>query len=211
MKAPTMLEGGQRREFAAGAYLFHPGMAVDFYLRVENGIARVQLLSASGQELILYRLRPGQSCVLTTSCLLARETYPAEGVAETALEVSLWPARQFRVQFADSASFRNAVLENYAARLTDLLEVVAMLAFEGLDRRLAHALLDRTANERTIVATHAALAQELGVHRESVSRQLKRLEHYGLIRLGRNRIEVLERERLAGIARHVTGITDERD
>jgi CRP/FNR family transcriptional regulator len=207
----STLESGQRRHFVAGAYLFRPGMSADFYLRVETGVARVQLLSDSGRELILYRLHPGQSCVLTTSCLFAQAPYPAEGLAETLLEVTLWPVRRFHQLFAESESFRTAVMENYAQRLAELLGRVSVLMFEGLDRRLARLLIARAERTMSLVITHAALARELSVQRESVSRQLKRLERYGLVRLGRNRIEVVDRARLAGIASCVTEITDDAD
>ncbi len=176
-------------------------MPARFYVRVERGTARVQLLSESGRELLLYRLHPGQSCVLTTSCLLASDLYPAEGIAEDALDVSLLSAVRFRALFAESAAFRTLVLEHYAERLSDLLRVVSGVAFAGLDRRLAQMLLTRADEHGGVLATHAALARELGVHRESISRQLKRLEGYGLIRLGRARVDILDRARLAGIAR----------
>jgi CRP/FNR family transcriptional regulator len=56
--------------FPAGQQLFYPGSSCENYLLVLAGAVKVQIMSESGREVLLYYVRSGDSCVLTTSCML---------------------------------------------------------------------------------------------------------------------------------------------
>ena len=77
-----LARNARRVHLPAGAALFRPGDACRQFLLVGTGGVRVDLVGEAGQALLLYRVRPGQSCVLTTACLMAHEPYSAEGHAE---------------------------------------------------------------------------------------------------------------------------------
>ena len=81
-----VLESGRRVTAEQGDIVFLTGDPVSNYLLAFEGRVRVQAVTESGREVVLYRVELGQSCVLTTSCLLARDAYPAEGIAETGVE-----------------------------------------------------------------------------------------------------------------------------
>ena len=49
------------------------------------GTIKVVKNTAAGRELLLYRVEPGGSCIITSSCLLAHSTYSALGIADTPL------------------------------------------------------------------------------------------------------------------------------
>jgi CRP-like cAMP-binding protein len=66
-----------------------------------------------------------------------------------------------------------------------------------LDQRLADYLLG---HGRIVHATHQALAEELGTVREMVTRLLNRFESAGSVKLGRERIEILDAVALRAIA-----------
>lgn len=180
----------------AGAIAFRAGDTCENYLLVLDGSVRVQKLAENGREITLYRLEGGDACVLTTSCLLARERYPAEGVAETDVTAAAIPTAVFFRALDQSPGFRRFVFTAYGERLSDLILLVEEVAFGRIDGRLAARLLELAGEADALEVTHQALAAELGTAREVVSRQLKDFERHGFIRLLRGRIEILDRKAL---------------
>ncbi|MCP5372360.1 MAG: Crp/Fnr family transcriptional regulator [Hyphomicrobiales bacterium] len=192
----AFLASSQRVRVPAGTVLFQPGAECANYLLVLDGSVRVQMVSEGGREIVLYRVETGETCVLTTSCLLAHETYTAEGVAETAVDALAVPAAVFRRLLADSESFRGFVFAAYGARITNLMMLVEAVAFGRVDLRLAKVLLSRGGGGGRLDITHQELAVELGTAREVVSRQMKEFERRGWVALGRGRVDVLAPDEL---------------
>lgn len=157
------------------------------------GRSRVYKISESGREILLYRVAAGETCVLTTTCLLGRSRYPASTVVEEPIRDVIIPATVFHELMVESEIFRRFVMSNYGDLISDLIVLVDEVAFHGLDARLARQLLEDAAQGSTIERTHQQLADELGTAREVVSRQLKNLENMGLLNLGRGRIELMDK------------------
>lgn len=86
-----------QRPFEAkkGQVIFQPGQECAGYLILAQGAIKVTLTGASGREVVLYRVRPGEVCLQTFSCLVDGTTYAAEGMAETDLKGEIIPAAQF--------------------------------------------------------------------------------------------------------------------
>lgn len=182
-----------------GQVVFRGGDECRNYLLVLDGSVRVQMTAESGREIVLYRVEPGESCVLTTACLLADEPYAAEGVTETPVRAVAVPAATFRDILGRSAALRDFVFATYGARIADLMLLVEEVAFGRVDLRLARLLIERRGGD-AILMTHQELAQELGTAREVVSRQLKEFERRGLLRLGRGRIAITDVAGLSSLA-----------
>ncbi len=176
----------------AGMTVFRTGDRCQNYLLVLAGSIRVQKLSESGREIVLYRVEAGESCVLTTSCLLAAENYPAEAITETEVHGVAIPVDRFQDGLAHSEGFRRFVFSAYARRLSDLIGLVEQVAFLRVDVRLARHLLGHADAQQRLRVTHQDLAVELGTAREVVSRQLKEFERRGWVRLRRGEIAVLD-------------------
>lgn len=189
----------RRVAMPAGARVFEPGQPCSAFLIVIAGRVRVQLTAESGREIVLYRIERGETCVLTTSCLLGSESYGAEALCETAVEALALPAATFRTLLDSSTAFRDAILSAYAARVGDLVLTIEETLFQRVDARLA-ALLRERARDGVVKTTHQALAVELGSAREVVSRILKRFERAGAITLARGAIEIRNARKLADFA-----------
>lgn len=185
---------------AGGSRLFGPGDSPAAMLLVLGGQARVTHLSDQGRELVLYRLTAGESCVLTTACLLAGEDYMATGLAETNLQAVAIPRALFAELLARSAAFRDFVFTSLSRRMTGIFRSIADVAFSRLDVRLAERLLALAGQGTEIVTTHQKLAAELGSAREVISRQLSRLAEQGCISLSRGRITIRQRAALLRLA-----------
>ena len=171
----------------SGTVLFDVDSTCQMFLLPCAGAVRVIKPAASGREILLYRLGPGDSCVLTASCLLGHSSYPARGVVESDLDGYALSQAMFQRLLAESALFREFIFRYFAERVSDLMQLVEEVAFGGMDQRLAHYLLERGPRLET---THQVIADELGTVREVVSRRLKQLEGRGLVRLERGQVEV---------------------
>lgn len=176
----------------AGQTVFQPGTVCQNYLLVARGQVRVQLLTAGGREVVLYHVGPGDSCVLTTSCLLGAAHYPAEGVTATEVTAFALSAADFQHGLDSSAAFRRFVFGNLGRRLSEVIARMEQVVFAPIDTRLAGSLLQLAGAGTQIEATHHTLAVELGTAREVVSRHLKRFEEHGWVRLGRGSIDLLD-------------------
>ena len=190
-------EDGQQVSAPAGHLLFDVDSQCAAFLLLAAGTIRVIKPARSGRELVLYRLGPGDSCILTVSCLLGHAKYPAQGVVEVDLKAYAVSQPMFDELLDESAAFRRFVFQFFSARITQLMELVEEVTFGQLDQRLAVLLLDLGP---TVTATHQMLADELGTVREVVSRILKGFEGLELVRLERGQIQVLDSAGLAEVA-----------
>ena len=157
---------------------------------VVSGEARVYRTSASGRALTLYRIEPGESCILTASCLLSGLPFPAFAEAETDVEALLVPTDAFVSSFERSAPWREHIFQLLARRLARVIELVDAVAFQRVDERLASYLVDHAGADGRIGRTHEALAEALGTSREVVSRALKEFERQGLVALSRGEVRL---------------------
>lgn len=184
-----------------GTMLFGPGNSPENMLFLLDGTVRVQQVSDTGHEIVLYRIHAGQSCVLTTACLLAYEHYSAEGIAETDVQAAAVPRAVFDDLVAQSKSFRDFVFAAFSKRITDLFQMIDEVAFQRIDVRLADKLIELSNGDDRISTTHQKLSVELGTAREVISRQLQEFQRRGWIEQARGSVTILDRnqiEKLAG-------------
>ena len=185
----------------SGTVLFAERQPCNGFPLLLSGTIKVVKSMPAGREMLLYRIEPGGSCVITSSCLLGHMPYSARGIAETALQIAILPKTLFERLIAGDATFRDFVFHLLADRIADLMQLVEEVAFHRLDQRLAKLLLGKS---EPIQATHQGLADELGSVREIVSRLLKGFAAQGFVSIGRERISLLDRDglkQLAGIYR----------
>lgn len=184
----------------AGTTVFSDGSACEHYLLLLEGSVRVQKVAETGREIVLYRVEPGQTCVLTTSCLVGQGVYGADGLTESDVRALLLSPVVFDQLLNRSAVFRQFVFSAYATRISDLLMLVEEVAFGRIDERLAQVLLTKAKAGDSLSLTHHDLAMELGSAREVISRQLKEFERRNWLRLGRGRIDLTDRAALRMLA-----------
>ncbi len=197
---PWLANAIQEITLPAGSLTFRQGDTCANYLLVVSGSIKVIARSPSGREIVLYRVKPCGSCVLTTSCLLSGTQYPAEGITETDVHALAIPARAFNEGLALSEGFRQFIFDSYGQRLVEVIALVEEVSFGHINQRLARYLCEHCDNKDTLNKTHQELATELGSAREVISRQLKDFEQRGWIEPQRGRIRLLEPESLLKLA-----------
>jgi CRP/FNR family transcriptional regulator len=199
-----LLARGTIISMPAKTMVFGPGNSPENMLFLLDGTVRVQQVSDTGHEIVLYRIHAGESCVLTTACLLAYDDYSAEGIAETAVQAAAIPRSLFDDLVAQSKSFRDFVFAAFSKRITDLFLMIDEVAFQRLDVRLADKLIQLSDENHIVATTHQKLSVELGTAREVVSRQLQEFHRRGWIEQSRGRVTLLDPVQLAQLADHNT-------
>jgi CRP/FNR family transcriptional regulator, anaerobic regulatory protein len=176
--------------------LFHENDPCQGFPLVLQGEVRVSRSSASGRELELYRVQPGELCLVSTASLFAGHALSARGMTTQPSQVALLANADFRAGMADER-FRDFVMGLFAVRMADLTGLIDAVAFQRLDTRLAGALLGHGPQVHT---THQALADELGTVREMVTRLLRRFERDGWVTLQRECIAIQNSQALRQLA-----------
>ena len=185
------------RQAPAGAILFEAASPCTGFPMLLEGSVRVVKSAPNGREVQLYRVTPGESCLLSSSCLLGGSAYSATGIAETAVTLLALPPALFHRLLAGHKPFRDYVFGLFSERLADLMALVEAVTFYKLDRRLAALLLGKGELVRT---THQGLADELGSVREMVSRLLSNFQDRGWVELGREQIRITDAAALRRLA-----------
>jgi CRP/FNR family transcriptional regulator len=191
-----LAQAAQPVHLQAGTRVFDERDACQGFPFVLKGSIRVLKSAPNGRELPLYRVAPGETCIISSSCLLGHSDYNARGITEDETDLLLLPRPIFDSLLAH-APFRDFVFELFSERIAELMQLVEEVAFRKLDQRLAALLLGKG---RVVRATHQHLADELGSVREIVSRLLKSFAEQGLVGLGREQIEILDAAGLRRLA-----------
>jgi len=191
-----LLAEAQLLQVPAGTVLFDASQPCRGFPLVLEGAVRVAKFAPNGREILLYRVDPGQGCILSGGCLLGHSDYTARGVAEQDVTLLAVPPALFHELMLEFEPFRRFVFGMYGERLAEVMELVEEVAFRRLDERLAQLLIHRGP---LLEATHQKLADELGSVREIVSRLLRSFEDRGWVKLERERISVLDPKALAGL------------
>lgn len=155
---------------------------------VLEGRARVYKLSESGREITLYRVEPGDSCILTASCIMSGVEFPAFVSTETKVVAIVIPPAVFRRWVNKYDVWSQFLWRLLSSRFAEVISLVEEVAFQRVDKRTADYLLDLADAEGKIKKTHQDIAADLGSSREVISRILKDFEHKGLITLSRGEI-----------------------
>ncbi len=198
-----ILQYGSLAKLPKGTVIFDEGSECNTLAVIITGRVRVYKLGESGKEITIYRIFEGESCILTISSILSNLTFPATAVAEEETEALILPADIFKELVNKDEAWRNYTFGLVNKRLANIITVVEKVAFKRMDERIAEFLVKKSDSEPNgLNITHQEIADELGTHREVISRILKEFEKLELIKLSRNRIEILNRNELFSKVKH---------
>lgn len=161
---------------------------------VTKGAIKVSRTDDEGREIFLYYLYPGQTCAMTLNCCMVEKPSEVKAVAEAGTEYVALPRQQLHKWMMKFDNWRDFTLQSYDERYENLLATIDAVAFRQLDERLLQLLQDKAIAQgsTTVDITHRKLAEELHSSREVISRLLKQLEKLNKVKLGRNRVQLLE-------------------
>ncbi|MBS1652627.1 MAG: Crp/Fnr family transcriptional regulator [Bacteroidetes bacterium] len=180
------------KSFKQGEIVITPGQEILYIPIVIKGSIRILRQDNKGAEVFLYHLYPGQTCAVSLTCCQSGKKSMIKALAETKTEIIQIPVKQTEDWFK-YPEWKAYISSNYNSRFEELMQVVDLIAFQQMDKQLLHYLEERSKalNTRVVELTHQQIADELHAHREAISRLLRVMEQKGLVKLGRNNIEVL--------------------
>jgi len=189
------------KEFKAsiGESIFSPGQECPGFLSLKSGVIRVTLAGASGREVVLYRVKPGEICLQTFSCLVDGRVYAAEGIVESNIEGEMISPKEFRMRLENDKDFRQTVLASVAVRFTEYQELVEDIALTAFDARLAKVLLKLADDEGFVRASHASLAAETASGRAYVTRRLSAFAERQIVEQRPNGVSIINKSTLERI------------
>lgn len=185
-----ILSVSRQQAVPAGKQIYAAGDACSAIAFVLSGQIRVFKVGETGREITLYEIGPGETCILNASCILSGQSYPANAVTTTDVDMLLIPSVAFRRLVDEHEEMRDFVFTLLSRRLSGVMELVEEVAFGRLDERLMDYLVEKSGNN-VLETTHQKIANDLGTSREVVSRLLKDFERKGEVRLSRNSITLL--------------------
>ncbi len=174
--------------FEKGTILFESLSPCNAFPFVLSGKIRVFKQSVSGRELSLYTVGTGDTCIVSTGCLLGNAAYQAAGQVKQKAEMVMMDAKAFDTLLGYTP-FREFIFSLISQRIVGLMQLVEEVAFHKLDKRLAGLLLDRG---KVLKISHQELADELGTVREIISRLVNSFADDGMILPGRGKIEIID-------------------
>ncbi|MEI7884167.1 MAG: Crp/Fnr family transcriptional regulator [Clostridia bacterium] len=168
---------------------------------VKSGVLRSYILSAEGKEITLYRLYPGDICVLAASCLIKNITFDVHIDAEVASEILLINSATYNQLVQKNIYMENFTLRLVIDRFSDVMWAMEQILFMSFDQRLAVFLLDEASKNGSleILLTHEQVAKYMGSAREVVSRMLKYFVAEGSVSLSRGAITILDKKKLQSL------------
>ena len=198
----TFVRSSYQVKFEAGTNI-HNGNECTGVILIKSGSLRLYLLSEEGKEITLYRLFPGDMCILSASCVLSSITFDVFVDSEENSEcvvVGGCAYEDLSLRMPDAKIF---ALEAAAQSFSEIMWVMQQILFMSMDKRLAIFLLDEASKtgSDTIRLTHEQIAKYIGSAREVISRMLKYFSSEGLVTASRSEgIRLVDKKRLRALA-----------
>ena len=184
---------GTIRTYSPDTVIIDENDYIKFVPIVLQGSIKVFKLDEDGREILLYYIKPGESCVMSFLGAACNGTSKIKAVVEDEAQVLILPVHKAIELIRENPQWIQFIFELYNRRFEELLSVVNAIAFQKVDDRLWELLKTKVKMHKTseLNMTHQQIADDLGTAREVVSRLLKQLEREGKISLGRNKIRIL--------------------
>lgn len=185
-----LLQYGIMKTFHEGDLILNENAYIKSIPIVITGSIRVMRTDEEGREILLYYIKPGESCIMSFLGGMHEDTSKVKAIAEEETEILLIPIEKVNLLIKEFPEWLDYIFRLYHKRFEELLEVVNAVAFKKMDERLLNFIKRKCAltKSHTLYVTHEQLANELGTARVVVSRLLKQMEETGLVKLGRNKI-----------------------
>ncbi len=189
--AEEILDTCSTKTLPPDTFILKEGEYVAALPLVTKGIIKVYS-SFEEKELLLYYIKPNESCVMSFSSLINEEPSRIFAVTEEETEIIILPREKIKEWIKKYRSLTSLFFRLYDLRYIDLLDMLRTALFENLDKRLIDYLKEKRAisGNDIVKITHREIANDLGTAREVVSRIIKKLEHDGKVQQLSNSIKL---------------------
>lgn len=180
------------KEFPKDAELLREGQYVKVIPLVLSGLIKV-FSRHEGKELLLYYIRPNESCIMSFAASLKNEPSKVFALAEETTTALLLPVDEIPQWTKQYPDINTLFFQQYNMRYSELLDTIQSLLFDKMDKRLFDYLQEKVAltHKNPLKISHRQIANELGTAREVISRVMKKLEAEGKLKQDSNGIEIM--------------------
>lgn len=198
-----IIDSCTKAAYTPGAIILNREKECNGLVVVKSGQLRAYFESEDGKEITLYRLLPGDICILSASCVLKNITFEVTLEVEKDSVVYFIPALKWRELAKKNIAIKEFSMELVNERFSEVMWVMEQMVSKNMGQRVAAFLLEQSALEKskTLFMTHEAIAKNLGTAREVISRILKYFEKDSLLQLSRGRIILTDVDRLRELGR----------
>ncbi len=179
--------------FEEGTVILKQGAYIKVIPLLISGLIKIfKEESENGNEVLLYYIKPGESCVMSVTTLMRKQTSQVKAVIEKEAQILAIPADKILSIAKKYPQWNAFIYDLFNLKFDELLNVIEILTFSNKDTRLLEYLRKEATLKKSPIlqTTHQHIAYDLGSSREVISRLLKKLEHNGIIKLGQGTIEL---------------------
>jgi CRP/FNR family transcriptional regulator len=174
---------GNSVEISKGTTILQEGQYVKVIPIVLEGLVKVYT-QVEDRELLLYYIRPSESCVMSFSAIINNDKSKIFAVTEANSTLLLLPSEKMAAWTRQYPRLNEIFFQQYNVRYNELIDTIQHLLFNRLDQRLLNYLREQSRIRGTsaIQVKHREVAQDLGTAREVITRTMRKLETDGKIR-----------------------------
>lgn len=197
----AMMEIARIREYPRGELLFSEGEQAAGFFVVLDGKVKVYKLSPEGKERILHIIHPGVT--FAEAAIFGDGLYPAYAEPLQVSQLLFMPKDGFLDLLMNNGRISVNMIAGLSRFLRQFANQIEDLTFKDVPSRLARYLMDLSRGTRETVElpiSKSQLASNLGTVSETLSRTLRKLSEDDLIRVTGKMVEILDFERLEGLA-----------
>ncbi len=172
-----IVENAEEVVIDANTEILRKGQYVKVIPIVLDGLIKVYT-EYNEKELLLYYIKPNESCTMSFSAGIKNETSSVFAITEQKTRMLLIPIRVINTLIKNKPEFNQLFFEFFNLRYKELLSTINHLIYDKLDKRIYDFLKKRSelTGENPLKISHQQIATELGTSREVVSRIIKKLE-----------------------------------
>lgn len=177
----------------AGDVLMDYGNNIKSMPLLLDGAIKILRQDAEGDELVIYYLEKGDTCTVTMTCCMGQKQSEIRGVVVSDVNFLSIPIGKMKEWMKKYDTWMAFVFNSYDNRFNELLNSIDNLAFNNMEERLVNYLQEQVSIQKSqhIDLSHQNIAYDMHTSRVVISRLLKNLENKGLVKLGRNKIEMI--------------------
>lgn len=185
-------EVSEIKDIPEGTQILREGQYVKVIPIVLDGLIKV-FTSHDDKELLLYYIKPRESCIMSFAASLKNEKSQVFAITEEDTRTLLLPVSKIEAWIRKFPDMNNLFFQQYNLRYSELLETIHHLLFHKMDQRLYDYIQQKVSltGKNPLKISHRQIANELGTAREVISRIMKKLETDGKLKQHSNSIELL--------------------
>lgn len=191
-----ILNNCQYQTYRKGELVHQGGNTCKGLMFLESGQMRAYIVSEEGREVTLFRIKSGETCVLSASCLM--DAIAFDILMDAMADCAVWvvPSMVYESVLKNHMELELAMYKAANERFSDVIWCLQQILFFGVDRRIVSFLWDESKEQQTdcIAVTHEEIAKLIGSAREVVTRVLKYLAGEGIVALERGKVRIIDKE-----------------